>query len=128
MKEIYSAQQQPLDIAHSEEESKEKEEKEMQVGGAKIAPNDHEEKDVGDGFGGNLDAADQDARDDEEEEGENNQGGDGFGGNLDGAVRDARDDVDEDFRDDPNFSIDVEQLLSKWEEEEKHEAKKRRKT
>ncbi|KAK9189738.1 hypothetical protein WN943_018337 [Citrus x changshan-huyou] len=126
MKEIYSAQQQPLYIAHSEEESKEKEEKEMQVGGAKIAPTDQEEKDVGDGFGGNLDGA-ENARDDEDEEGESNQGGDGFGSNLDGADQDARDDLDEDFRDDPNFSIDVEQLLSKWEEEEKHEAKKRRK-
>ena len=44
--------------------------------------------------------------------------GDGFGNNLDGANQDARDDLDEDFFDDSNFSIDVEELLSNLEEEE----------
>ncbi|KAK9189759.1 hypothetical protein WN943_018358 [Citrus x changshan-huyou] len=67
---------------------------------------------VVDGFGGNLDGA-EDARDEEEEEGESNRLGDGFGGSLGGANQDARDDLDEDFRDDPNFSIDVEELLMK---------------
>ena len=51
--------------------------------------------------------------------------GDGFGDNLDGANQDTRDDLDEDFHDDPNFSIDVEELLPNWEEDEPNWRKRR---
>ncbi|KAK9186834.1 hypothetical protein WN944_018223 [Citrus x changshan-huyou] len=149
-----STQRQPVTVAPSVEESKEKEEEEKQAG-TKIAETDQVAKEVGDGFGGNLGGTNEDARDGDEEEEpkniheqsqeeskdeqeENYQVFDGFVGNLDGADEDARDkgslELDQtisNIKDLPSLdegfrTDDLDEYLQKLKEEQENEAKKQR--